>query len=484
MSIPRSFHLGLPMLLISALYAIASADQWQPKCAVIVDVSSAPSGNAIATLVEAKLSEQNIRLVDRQTIDRILPEQYLSKTGLVDAQHAVQTGKLLSADLLAFVSTSPDGSALTVFDAGTGARLEDEAATAVETALADEFARGIVRAIQKRTRERGGGAAGLRTVCLQTVRNADLPLGKQSVARAAGEILMRRLAASADVAVLERKRLNHVTQERELTGVDEALIASTVSIELQIARSAGNSGIDVSAVLDYGKGERKAVPAVQVGSENPDDIARAILPGISEMLAVTRPSPSTAAEREAESKRFAREAMLQWSHQEVDGALDAAQAAYAMNPGDFHCGALRARALVVSGLAQVCYGDFADPALSPQPYMKEHPDALMPSLQLVGEACDALETLEVGASAVAAASGPAALRLMTPLDRDPLGVNAQTLLRRYLCALRSEMPKGTASWTGISPYITGPDQTALLKQIRQRFRHRRFDLEREYARSS
>ena len=481
MSIRRSYRIGWPLWLLFAFCSMASGEPWAPKCAVIVEASSAASGASIASLVEAGLSEKNVQLVDRQSIDRLLQEQYLSKTGLIDADHAVSAGKLLSADLLVFVSVSADGSTMIVFDANSGVRLDDATTAASGEALAEELTRHILAAIDKDARGRNGGAGGgIRTVCLQTVRNADLPLEKESVARAAGEILMRRLAGSADVAVLERERLSHVTEERQLTGVENALIASTVSIELQIARDPDRSGIVVSAVLDYASHERKASPGVHVATENPDDIAGAILPQITQMLQVAQPAAPTEAQRVAESKRFVREVMLLWSHDEAGPALDAAEAAFALDPGDFHAGAVRARAIAVLGLEQVCYGQFINPALVPQPYLQDHPQKLTASLRLVDSACDALEVLEFGAAAAAPTTAPA-FPAMTPLDRDSFAVNAQLLVRRYLYALRSQMPERGPSWTGISPFVSGDQQTALLQEIRERFRHRRFDLERAYA---
>jgi hypothetical protein len=482
MSICRMWRVGFPLLLMSAICSMASADAWVPRCAVIVEGPSAASATSIASLVEAELSGKNVQLVDRQSINRLLQEQYLSKTGLIDADHAVSAGKILSADLLAFVSVSADSSTIIVFDANSGVRLDDATTGASGEALAGEVSRHILQAVDKdaRGRNRGAGTR-IKTVCLQTVRNADLPLEKESVARAAGEILMRRLAGSPDAAVLERERLSHVTQERQLTGVENTLIASTVSIELQIARDPDRSGIIVSAVLDYGSHERKASAGVHVPTENPDDIAVAILPQIVQMLQVTPPAVPTEAERVAESKRFVREVMLLWSHDEAGAALDAAEAAYALDPADFDAGAVRARAIVVLGLEQVCYGQFINPVLVPQPYLQDHPQKLTASLRLVDRACDALEVLEFGATAAGPTTAPA-FPAMTPLDRDSLAVNAQMLVRRYLYALRSQMPERGPSWTGISPFISGDEQTALLKDIRQRFYHRRFELERAYAR--
>jgi hypothetical protein len=80
------------------------------RCAIIVTgtPSDAKPGVSIGDLVDAKRSQQNIQLVDRQSIDRVLQEQSVSKSGLVEAPQAISTGKLLSADFLALINTASE----------------------------------------------------------------------------------------------------------------------------------------------------------------------------------------------------------------------------------------------------------------------------------------------------------------------------------------------------------------------------------------
>jgi hypothetical protein len=503
-SICRVWWAIRPLLLMSTICSTASADAWPPRCAVIAEGPSAADGASTVSLVEAGLSAQSVQLVDRQSINRVLQEQYLSKTGLIDADHAVSAGKLLSAELLAFINTSADGSSIIVFDAKTGVRLEDATTSLSGEALAQELTRLIHQAIEKGSRERNGAAAGgIKTVCLQTVRNADLPLEKSAIARAAGEILMRRLAGSPDVAVLERERLSHVTEERQLTGAEHALIASTVSLELQIARDPDRPGILVSAVLDSANHHRKASAAVRVSTENADDIAGAILPQIMQMLQVTRPKAPTDADRMAESKRFVREVMLLWSHDEIDPALDAAEAAFALNPNDFHAGAVHARAMAVEAMSLTGVGDFADPAHRHffsfdrgDPSRPNHTQLnearLVLALRLLRASCDALQVLEFGGSgdsnepqsrapATAPTTSPTASQGPIPLDQDPVAVSAEELLREFICHLRYEI---FAMQRDATPMPLTVDEQVVFDGLQGDFRHLRFDLERTFARAS
>src|SRR2546421_4297599 len=84
--------------------------------------------SSLMALAEAKLSaDSRIELLDRTSIRRVLEEQKLSLSGLVDAEHAVAAGKLLRVEMFAFVQTLDEENppVLTVFDAFNGARLVD-----------------------------------------------------------------------------------------------------------------------------------------------------------------------------------------------------------------------------------------------------------------------------------------------------------------------------------------------------------------------
>jgi len=75
-----------------------------PKPAKIALVTKENS-NAVKSLLDlaqVELSKDNrFALVERQAIDRILTEQKLNLSGLVDANDAVKAGKLLAVDVIA-----------------------------------------------------------------------------------------------------------------------------------------------------------------------------------------------------------------------------------------------------------------------------------------------------------------------------------------------------------------------------------------------
>jgi len=119
-------------------------------------------------------SDAKIALLERSEIDRVLSEQNLSLSGLVDAETVVRAGKLLAVDLFAVVESAGEGKealGLVVFDAPTALRLADETLDAETVAAAGQVAAAVRGSLAKRHPAQGR----LRPVCLLSVRNADLP---------------------------------------------------------------------------------------------------------------------------------------------------------------------------------------------------------------------------------------------------------------------------------------------------------------------
>jgi len=223
--------LGLSLLLAG----MAAWGETAPATVTVALVTSQgkhASVLPVAALAEAELSKEvGIVLVERSQIAAILTEQELSGGGLTDAARAVALGRLLKADLFAVIETegvspapteatasqtNPVPVALVVYDVTTGCRYWDAPLPEKTEPAVSAIVSGVRQAVEKSL----AAAGKLQTICLLPVRNAGLPREMDAYCELIGALLERRLTRAPGVAVLERKRLEHVLKERELPGAE------------------------------------------------------------------------------------------------------------------------------------------------------------------------------------------------------------------------------------------------------------------------
>ncbi|MBC8114710.1 MAG: hypothetical protein H7062_10060, partial [Candidatus Saccharimonas sp.] len=91
-------------LLLVAAHAVEGAT----RLAVVTSGGRSVVGS-VASLVEARLTTvEEVEVLDRAEIDRVLAEQRLSLQGGVAAEQAVRAGRLLKCDLLVVIEQTPD----------------------------------------------------------------------------------------------------------------------------------------------------------------------------------------------------------------------------------------------------------------------------------------------------------------------------------------------------------------------------------------
>ncbi len=312
------------------LLCLASTFAAPTRVALVGSERGAEVENVLA-LAQARLSaDSGIELLERTEIRRLLDEQKLALFGVADATQAVTVGKLLPIDLFAVVESQPrNGVALgfVVFDVRSGARYWDAALPAGATAAADTVGAGVRSAVEKQHQP------GLRTFGLLTVRNADLPRSQDGVCESVGLLFERGLPRSPGMAVLERRRLEHVNQERTFPGAAPLpdLLASMVTVDLEVGRGT-DAGLKATAFLAEGGVKNPRRISVQIGEVNAPQLAETLLQKLFEELAVA-PAP-TSSDREAEAQRFDREADHHYGHDEFAAAVRAAEAATALAPAN------------------------------------------------------------------------------------------------------------------------------------------------------
>jgi hypothetical protein len=341
----RPIHLLTACIVLASITAIPT-NAAATRVALLASDDHDSRIAGILSLAETELTGQaNIALVERGQIERVVREQQLSRTGLIDSDHAVRVGQILAADVLASVEADTNAKAigLIVFDASTGIRLLDEAVTAPsDSELGKLIANRIALALGKRQHLNT-----LRTVCLVTVRNADLPRDMDGLCDAIGRLVERTLVRSPGVALMERGRLDAVTRERALS--DEAarrqLLASLVMIELEIGRD--GRGLRATAILTDWTGKRIGKPITSAGAVDAAALAVALAADLSRQTdfppAATLPQPLS------EAARFAHEAALRANADDAMRAVPAAEAAHALSPTEPFYAALLCRCLADYG---------------------------------------------------------------------------------------------------------------------------------------
>ncbi len=225
------------------------------------------------------------------------------------------------------------------------------------------------------------------------MRNADLPRDLDGFCDSVGLLLERQLIASPDLALLERRRLEQVNQERNLP-VDSPLgklLASVVAIELEIAASPDGKGLRAAALLSDGHGKSLGKTTVTVAKRDAAALAEALFKETAKSLnAKTVPVDGG---RLQEASRFLHEAEFFWEHKDPLRGLPAVESALALHPDDLSLRAALARGLLARG------SDILDPGdkLHIGAFVhKVDPKTLEWSLQLMRRGSDRLVEVEAG----------------------------------------------------------------------------------------
>ena len=356
-----------------------------PTRIALVTSEKVESIRTLLTLAEAKLTEsKGIDVLDRQTIDKALAEQKLTVTGLVATDQALAIGKLLSAELLAVLETTPgskQATGLVVYDARRGVKLWDDS---LPSRLGPSI-QTIVKGIQAARLKHLQNFKDVRTLCILTTRNADLPRSLDTLCDSVGMLLERSMIASPGVAVLERQRLDQVNKERALptdAGLQQ-LLSSIVVCELEIGKSETGKGLKATAELSTAKGKLIGQVSAAVADRNAGDLSQALLSKILETLNAVKPSAEGNPSKEA--RRFGREAEFFLANHDYARALRASEAAHALDSDDLTLRAELARALCDRAIeaidpgGQNTFGSF---------YRKVNKDDLHLSIELVTRGLD------------------------------------------------------------------------------------------------
>ena len=317
---------------VFGVFALALPASAATRVALVAPDGAETALKAVDLAGEQLTKAEGMQVLERAEIYRILEEQKLSVAGWVNGDVAVKAGQLLGVDLFAAIETDPQTNAvlaITVFDAATGVRYWD---SALASDTLEQSVQDIVAGVQKADEKRKALGEGGRVVCLLTTRNVDLPGAQSSFSWIVGTLIERRLSKAGSISVVERKRLEQINQERSLPGASDSnkLTASTVMLELQIARGDKPNSVLAKVFLTDSTG--KTIATVESsGSFDAPALADALQVKICEAL---KSSPAAGGNRKQEAARFQHEATMWSQHGDLQAAMQAADAAIALDPDD------------------------------------------------------------------------------------------------------------------------------------------------------
>ena len=300
-----------------------------PRVALLATTLNADSEKFLELATAELTARGGFELVERQAIRQVLGEQALA---LQQDASGVAAGRLLRADVVGVLETTPDGKeagGFAVLDTATGVSYWSEGLDQTDIeGVAGEMARGVAAALEKR-----GRAGALGTVCVLGARNAEFPRNMDVFCETAAYLLERRLVANPALATLDRRRLETVVSENSLPGVESksaALRASLRLVELDFRRGATDGEVKVLARVTDAGGALIAQPEV-AGPQDAAELAERVQAALAEVL---HAAPQAAAgDRSAEANRFRAQGKILWDRELHEAGMRAYDAAYALAPG-------------------------------------------------------------------------------------------------------------------------------------------------------
>ena len=310
--------------------SVLASAQADVRVALLATTLNADSEKYLDVATAELTARGSVELVERQAIRQVFGEQALA---LQQDASGVAAGRLLRADVVGVLETTPDGKeagGFAVLDTATGVSYWNEGLDQTDVeAVAGEMARGVASALEKR-----GRAGALGTVCVLGARNAEFPRNLDVFCETVAYLLERRLVANPALATLDRRRLETVVAENNLPGVESksaALRASLRLVELDFRRGAADGEIKVLARTTDAGGNLIAQPEV-AGPQDAAALAEQLQTALAEVLHAA--TQVAAGNRAQEANRFRVQGKILWDRELHEAGMRAYDAAYALAPGN------------------------------------------------------------------------------------------------------------------------------------------------------
>ena len=309
---------------LACIRGSAAAEPGPPSVAI---VPTAAARAALADLLTADLAKDAaFRLVERQAVNRVVAE--LERASATDVAADVKLGQLLAAEAIllldAAAAQTPPRVRVRLVETRTGIRLADGEWAAGDL-LANRAA--LLVDVRQGLAKLRVPPSGRRLVGVVGLRSEEEAGATVATARALSVFAERDLQRIPDVVVLEREQLRRLTTERDLTGTELDLRASTVLLEGSLRRE-GDGFVIALALLPLKDGkrqERTVTPRAETAAAR-DAIAAALADMLAAKIEAGAAGPT------AEAKLLLERARKLVGLGDYPQASRLAEAAYVLHP--------------------------------------------------------------------------------------------------------------------------------------------------------
>jgi curli biogenesis system outer membrane secretion channel CsgG len=289
-------------------------------------------------LINSFAAAKDIGVVERARVRDCLAELKLTAAGLASGEGAAQLGKMLAADLIVTGDVIDSGSGdnstriciFRVIDSRTGIVLRDSLSPLDE--LKTDVSP-VVREIVDAAATARLPDEKRRYVSIVAVSSEEPGTQLDPVAQSLIAFLEHDLARTPGVILLERQRLEKLTQEHDLTGLDQRLKTSTVLIDAGVRRAADPLQITVTLQLHGLGGADMHSASFTAPMEDMIAVSHGVVATVLKAIDAA-PQLPIVTDRAVEAADFARRAAHLLIDKQKREAASCAEAALALNPSD------------------------------------------------------------------------------------------------------------------------------------------------------
>ena len=303
--------------------------------ALIADKSSGLDKLPLFSMLEAELSQtEGVKLLERDSIDKILEEQKLSASGLLDRNTTIKIGKLLRADAFIILSLenksqeSGDLIRVRVSETSHGLRLLDSFEQS-NSKNPQEAVERIIQKIESVLNKINQPDEKLIPVGIVDIHRVQLGEQYKMLERTLPAMLSVRLSLEPQIIMLEREDLKVLLDEKLMTkGEDSEFWSSAILIDGYIQPN--NGQLELHLNLKQASGDNLETIVVSL---EPSKAVASIDKASTEIIEKLQDSPPTAKwNPEQEAEQFYKKAQMLVAHGRDEEALPLFETSHALKP--------------------------------------------------------------------------------------------------------------------------------------------------------